>query len=70
MIRRGLSWVRGNKEYLWAVLGLTLERVSRHHARRLQIRFDGKVTLPGTYRYEPRIQTGRKRGLFLEGALL
>jgi hypothetical protein len=69
-IRRTVSLVRGNQDYLCAALGLELGRASWHHVRRLQIFFDGQVTFRGTYRYVPLSRSGRKRGLFLEGALV
>jgi hypothetical protein len=69
-IRRTVSLVRGNEEYLWAALGITLGRVSWHHVRRLQICFDGSITFRGTYRYVSLSPSGRKRGLFLEGSLV
>jgi hypothetical protein len=69
-VRRVVSLVRGNQEYLWPILGITLSRVSWHHIRRLQMCFDGQITFRGTYRYEPLPRSGRQRGLFLEGALV
>jgi hypothetical protein len=69
-IRRTVSLVRGNQEYLWAVLGITLSRVSCNHVRRLQICFDGQITFRGNYLYEPLSRSGSTRGLFLEGALV
>jgi hypothetical protein len=69
-IRRSVSFLRGDQEQLWSILGITLSRDTWHHVRRLQIYFDGAVTFRGTYRYHPYSRSGRKRGLFLEGALV
>ena len=69
-IRRVVSLLRGNQEYFWSILDLTLGRDSWHHVRRLSIRKRGAVTFRGTYRYEPYTRSGRKRGLFLERALV
>jgi hypothetical protein len=68
--RRTVSLLRGNQEYFWSILDLELGRDSWHHIRRLSIRERGAVTFRGTYRYEPYSRSGRKRGLFLEGALV
>jgi hypothetical protein len=41
---RGVSLLLENEEYLWAALGLQLDRSTWHYVRRLQIRVDGSVT--------------------------
>jgi hypothetical protein len=64
------DWYEENDEYLWAILGIALDRVSWHHVRCLLIYFDGKATFQGTYRFVPLSQSGRKRGLFLVGPLV
>ena len=69
-VRRVVSLLRGNQEYFWSILDLTLGRDSWHHIRRLSIRKRGAFTFRGTYRYEPYTRSGGKRGLFLEGALV
>jgi len=69
-IRRTVSLLRGNQEYSWSILDLTLSRDSWHHVRHLSIRKRGAVTFRGTYRYEPYTRSNGKRGLFLEGALV
>jgi hypothetical protein len=69
-VGRSVSLLRGNQEYFWSTLDLTLSRHTWHRVRRLQIRFDGAITFRGNYRYCPDTRPGRKRGLFLEGALV
>ena len=68
--RRVVSFLRGNQEYFWSILDLTLGRDSWHHVRRLSVRKRGAVTFRGVYRYEPYARPDGKRGLFLVGALV